>query len=212
MNFDKIIDVTRRVYPGMAVWPGDEGVIIETRSSMKKGDKCNVTSIKFGMHTGTHVDAPLHFVDGSTTVDALDLSKFIGYVKVFDLKVEKCITADDIRNLPINEGDMVFFKTPNSLIPDDGVFYRDFIYLDLSAAGYLVDRNVKTIGVDYLSVEKFNSPDSEVHKLLLSNKVGVIEGLYLKEVAEGEYFFSCLPLNVVGVEGSPARAVLVEVK
>ncbi len=210
MKIKKIIDVSRRIYPGMAVWPGDSPVEIGINSSIKQGDACNVSSIKMGLHTGTHIDAPFHFIDGGKRICSLNLSQYIGTVKVFDLKSEGFIDRSSISSLPIFEGDTVFLKTRNSLLHQTQPFHKEFIYIEESAARHLAEKKIKTLGVDYLSVDGYSSSEHPAHHLLLSNEIGIIEGLYLKEVQEGEYFFSCLPLFIEGADGSPVRAVLFE--
>ena len=212
MRIKRIIDVSRRIKTGMTVWPGDDGVTIELNSSIKMGDPCNVSSMHMGLHTGTHIDAPRHFLDGMEDIASLDLSKYIGYVKVFELNVSECITADDIKELYIEEGDAVFFKTSNSDISNVEEFRKDYIYIDKSASEFLVEKGVKTVGIDYLSIDGYYTEGYLSHYTLLSRGIGVIEGLYLKEVEPGKYFFSCLPLNIEGVDGSPARAVLLELE
>lgn len=211
VNFKKIYDVSRAIYPGVAVWPGDEGVELKKVSSMDEGAKCNVSVLKAGVHTATHVDAPLHFINGAEDVCNIDLSKFIGMAKVYELHCSDCIKKTDIDMLDIKNKDRVFFKTPNSMKDLNEPFNKDFIYLDISAARFLIDIGVEAIGIDYLSIEKFDSHDNEVHKLLLSNKVAIIEGLCLKEIKQGTYFYSCLPLALKGADGSPARAILAEI-
>ncbi|RCX21002.1 kynurenine formamidase [Anaerobacterium chartisolvens] len=215
MKIKKIIDVSRRIYPGMAVWPGDSPVEIEINSSIEKGDACNVSSIKMGLHTGTHIDAPFHFINGGKRISSLNLSHYIGTVKVFDLKVQGFIDKSSISPLPIFEGDTVFLKTRNSLLHQTEPFCKDFIYIEESAAAYLAEKKIKTLGVDYLSIDGYSSSGylsdgHPAHHLLLSNEIGIIEGLYLKDVQEGEYFFSCLPLSIEDADGSPVRAVLFE--
>ncbi|MDP4179901.1 MAG: cyclase family protein [Bacillota bacterium] len=212
MNIKRIIDVSRKIKIGMTVWPGDSGISIGRNSSIKEGDVCNVSFINMGLHSGTHIDAPMHYIDDSLDISRLDLSRYIGYASVFELDVKECITADHIRDLPLKENDIVFFKTRNSEIPESEEFQKDFVYLDKTAAELLLEKGVKTIGVDYLSIDSFYSTGFHSHYLLLSNNIGVIEGLNLKEVSAGKYFFSCLPLNIEGVDGSPARAVLLELE
>lgn len=212
MKVRRIIDVSRQISPAMPVWPGDDGIEIHRLASIEGGDSCNLSSIAMGLHAGTHVDAPLHFIDNAASIEALDLFRFIGYAKVFELDVSGVITGDSIKGLEINEGDIVLFKTANSLIPAKGEFQKEFIYLDSSAAQVLVDRKVGAVGVDYLSIDRFHSSGHPAHHILLSGEIGVIEGLYLKEVEAGTYFFSCLPLKIEGVEGTPARAVLLELE
>ncbi len=195
----------------MTVWPGDGGMEVTKDMLIKKGDICNLSSLSMGVHTGTHVDAPLHFIDEGKDIGHLDLSRFIGLVNIFELKSEKVITADDIEYLEIKSGDAVFFKTRNSLIPEEEPFNKDYVYFDITAAELLIKRGVKTVGVDYFSVDGFGLGEYPVHMLLLSHEIGVIEGLRLKDVGEGRYFFSCLPLKVEGVDGAPVRAVLLEI-
>ena len=210
MRVKRVIDISRRIYPGMTVWPGDRGVAINQESQIDQGAVCNVTSIHMGMHTGTHVDAPYHFINDGKDLGSLDLLKFIGMVKVFELKVEKCITRQMVEALPIDKGDAVFFKTSNSRSIETQLFSEDYIYLDAEAAAYLVEKGIRTIGVDALSIDAFDTAEYLAHKLFLSKEIGIIEGLNLKDVKQGTYFFSCLPLNIPGVDGSPARAVLLE--
>ena len=204
----KIIDISRPIYPGMTVWPKDENVKVIELSSMNKGSKYNLSAIKMGLHTGTHIDAPLHFIDEGNHIGGLDLSRFIGKAYVFEVRSKDCVSKKDIIDFPIPESGIVLFKTLNSEEPIEKPFNKEFIYLDISAAQYLVEKKVKTIGIDYLSIEKFNNPGFPIHKLLLSNNIGIIEGLYLKDVSPGSYFLSCLPLKLENVEGSPARAIL----
>jgi len=212
MKFNNIIDISRRIYPGMVLWPGDAGVQINRQASIKSGDICNLSSINMGLHTGTHIDAPLHFIDEGEDVSSRNLSRFMGFAKVFELNVKECITADDIKSLSIDEDDIVLFKTVNGLIPEEADFVKYYVYIDASAAKWLIDKKVKTVGIDYLSVDNFYLEDSPVHRIFLSQGVGIIEGLQLKDVKEGRYFLSCLPLRIDGVDGCPVRAVLVEIE
>lgn len=212
MKIKKIIDISREISPETVLWPKDAGVKINTEASLEKGDSCNLSSIEMGLHTGTHIDAPFHFIQKGIGIMSLDLSKFIGFVKVFELQVESVITEESIRLLDIQEGDAVFFKTSNSELPVKGEFNKAFIGIDASAAQYLVDKKIRTVGVDYLSVDRFGSQTHPAHHILLAQEIGIIEGLYLKNVDPGTYFFSCLPLKIQGVEGTPARAVLLEIE
>jgi len=210
LKIKRIIDIGRKLNADMAVWPGDQKIHIGKDSLIRNGDKCNLSSIKMSVHAGTHVDAPLHFIDSSDDIGKLDLSGYIGYVKVFSINSPEYISSDDIINLPVNKGDIVFFKTRNSELPQNAPFNRSFIYLHQSASEYLASKGVKSVGVDYLSVDKYDSQEALSHNILLSKKIGIIEGLYLNGVCDGLYFFSCLPLNIEGSDGAPARAVLLE--
>lgn len=210
MKIKKIIDVSRKIHAKIAFWPDDGGFVITRQMLIKEGSHCNLSSIFFGMHTGTHVDAPYHFLDNAKNVSELDLSKFIGFVKVIEINTGKHIEKEDIKDLGIKKGDVVFFKTSNSNIKQDKPFYKDYVAIGLSAAEYLAKIGIKTVGIDYFSVEEYKSKNHKVHLTLLSKEIGVIEGLYLKDVIPGNYFFSALPLNIEDVEGTPIRAVLIE--
>ncbi len=210
LKIKRIIDIGRKLNEDMAIWPGDQKIQISRDSLIQNGDKCNVSSIKMSVHAGTHVDAPLHFIDSSDDIGKLDLSGYIGYVKVFFINTSEYISLDDVIHLPINRDDIVFFRTRNSELPQNTPFDKSFIYLHQSASEYLASKGIKTIGIDYLSIDKYNSEEALSHNILLSKKIGVIEGLYLNDVSDGIYFFSCLPLNISGSDGAPARAVLIE--
>lgn len=210
MKIKRIIDISRTLYPDMLVWPGDTKFKIKKNLSIKTDDIVNVSSLEMSVHTGTHIDAPLHFIDEGLDISSLDLTRFLSFAKVFELKVERCITGNDLIPLDIEEGDILLLKTANSYLPEEEVLSEKYIALDLSAAEYLIKKKVKTIGVDHLTVDSYNSKTFPVHNLLLSGNIGVIEGLRLKNVPEGVYLLSALPLKLAGADGSPTRAVLVE--
>jgi arylformamidase len=210
MKVKRIIDASRKIYPGMTLFTGDRGVVIKRAISIETGGIANVSSITMSLHTGTHIDAPYHFIKRGNDIASVDLSRFIGPSKVFELDVKTSITAHDLSGLPINEDDIIIFKTSNSYLPETEKFSEKFICLDVSAADFLIEKKVKTIGVDSISTDDFQSNDFPIHILLLSGNIGIIEGLRLQDVSQGEYFLSCLPLNIEGAEASPARAVLME--
>lgn len=209
MKIKKIIDISHPIHPGMALWPGDEGITVTTMESIDQGDACNLSGVSFGLHIGTHADAPSHFIKGGKTTSELDLGRFTGMVKVFCVRAIT-ITAENLKGLPISPGDAVFLKTDNSLLPDGASFNKEYTHLDEGAARYLADAGIRTLGVDYMSVDCFESRDYPVHRMLLSRDIGILENLNLRDVAEGGYFFSALPLSMEGVEASPVRAVLIE--
>lgn len=210
MKIKRIIDISGIISDRTTLWPGDEGVTLTKTQRLENGDTCNLSALRIGMHTSTHVDAALHFIAGGADVSSVSLDKFIGFAKVFNICTEKCISASDLSGLNINSGDIVLFKTSNSSMDMTGDFNKEFVYLDESAAKWLVDKKIATVGIDYLSVESFYAENAVSHKLLLGNGIGIIEGLRLNDVPEGDYFLSCVPLKIEGAEGSPARAVLVE--
>jgi len=212
MRIEKVIDISRKISEDMIVWPGDPNVHIARCCSMDDGSDFNLSNISMGLHTGTHIDAPLHFIKGGRDVLLMKPVNFLRFVKVFSLNVAKCITKEDLIDLPINEGDALFFRTSNSDLPENGAFNQNYVYLDISAAEYLLAKKVEVVGIDYFSIDGYEVEDYPVHKLFLSKGVIIVEGLYLKDVAEGVYLCSFLPLKINGADGSPVRAVLMEIK
>jgi arylformamidase len=210
MKLVRIIDVSREINEGITVWPGDEPVRIEERASIEKGDRCNTHGIKTGLHVSTHLDTPLHFIRDGASLDRFDIASFCGRCKAFDMTGKKRITADDINNLDIEKDDIVLFKTDNSGISLDMPFEQGFVAIDETAAGYLVQKKIKALGIDYLSVEAFRSPGHRVHHMLLGEGIILVEGLDLSNADEGEYFITFFPLKIKGVEASPVRAVLMK--
>lgn len=210
MKIKRIIDISGTINDRTTIWPGDEGIILNRIQNIESGDACNLSTLHMGVHTSTHVDAPLHFIAGGADVSSVNLNRFIGFAKVFNLSSQDCIRADDLSRLDINSGDIVLFRTRNSSLDMTGVFHKEFVYFDESAARFLADKKIASVGIDYLSVESYYAENAIAHKLLLQNEIGIIEGLRLHDVQEGEYFLSCVPLKLEGAEGSPVRAVLVE--
>jgi arylformamidase len=161
--------------------------------------------LEMNLHTGTHLDMPLHFIEGGNTVDNLDISKVITKCKVFDMThVEDKITKTDLENKEINIGDFIILKTKNSLKEE---FDFKFVYLESSGAEFLKDKGIKGVGTDALGIER-DQEGHRTHRTLLESEVVIIEGLRLKEVPEGEYLLFAAPLKIEGVEASPIRAIL----
>ena len=205
----KIIDISMPVYTGMIVYPGDPKVDIKKEKTFQK-DGVIVSKIAMGLHTGTHIDAPLHYLPDGKTIDQIPLESLTGNALVCDLSsVKDCIKAKDLRKFLIEKGDIVFLKTMNSNIIRKK-FSKKYVYLDSDGADYLIEKNIKAVGIDCLSIEKFNSSDAVVHKKLLRKEISIIEGLVLGHVAGGRYLTHCSPLRILGAEASPARCVLVQ--
>ena len=210
----KIYDVTVPISENVPVYEGDPKVKINVAASLAKGDAANVTQLCFGAHTATHVDAPNHFIEGTRKVAELDLEKFIGRCRVVELDAEVLeIEPKHVENLETIE--RVLFKTRNSAFWNDpGAGFRtDFTYISTEAARLLVEKNIKLVGIDYLSVEKFGSEDFATHITFLEKEVAIIEGLDLREVPAGDYELICLPLKIISEtgDGAPARTVLREI-
>jgi arylformamidase len=207
-RFERVWDVSVADRPDMHFYPGDPTLEQTQIRAIARGDAANLTHLTMGAHTGTHVDAPAHFIDGAPTLEQIPLDRFVGPAQVLDLRGHPAIDAQALRGHAIHDGGIVLCLTDNSKRWARPGFQKDFTYLTRDAAEYLLERKVKTIGMDYLSIEQFGSQTFEVHKLLLGAGVLVIEGLDLRAITPGEYFLSCLPLKLEGVDGAPARAVL----
>ncbi len=210
----KHYDVTIEISEDSVVYPGDPLVRIGEYRSIRHGDVCNISKLTLGSHTGTHVDAPKHFYEDGMTVNNLPLDNLIGKVKVFHIfdknssDTRLFIGVEDLKNLQIDEGDRIIFKTHNSDLLNMKEFYPEFVYLHPEAARYLVKKKIKTLGFDYFSVEKYDCDISETHYILLKENVIVIEGLDLRQIMPGDYEMVALPLKIRGCDGSPIRVVL----
>lgn len=210
----RIYDITLTLAPDLPTWPGDPPVEIKPLQSMETGDDNNVSFISMCVHAGTHVDAPYHFLGGKTpTVDQLPLKTLTGRVYVLEMLDVDLITASALEKADIPPRTRrLIFKTRNSQIwskPYQG-FKKDFVAISPDGAQFLVDRGVKLVGVDYLSVAPF-SDGTPTHQLLLKAGVVVVEGLDLSQVSQGRYSLYCLPLKLAGSDGAPARTILVGV-
>ena len=208
-----IFDVTVPLRNGLPTWPGDPLVDINDFRSLSNGDGANVTALNFGAHSATHVDAPAHFIEGATKVESLDLNVLIGEAEVVEVPEDAyAITKEFVLAHCSPGAQRILFKTRNSAFWDQPKleFRRDFTYLDLEAAQTLVQRGAKLVGIDYLSIEKFDSEKHETHLALLSHGVVIVEGLNLSDIPAGKYELICLPLRLQSNQGdgAPARVVL----
>ncbi len=206
-------DISVGVSPEIPVWPGDPPVVLERVKSMENGDEANISRIQSGVHVGTHIDAPIHFVEGGATVDAIPLKSLLGRAYVVDLRKADVLDAAALESARIPPRTRrLLFKTRNSELWTSGEtsFQRDFVAVDASGAEWLVKKGVKLVGVDYLSVAPFNDGEP-THRILLEAGVVVVEGLNLAQVSKGRYTLYCLPVKLMGSDGAPARAVLVGV-
>ncbi len=207
----RIYDVSVLIRPEMPIWPGDPGFKRTLYVSFEEGGSHDVSMITMGSHTGTHVDAPAHFIQGGPTVDKMPLDILVGEATVFGLDVEKEITTSDLETLDLDGATRVLFKTRNSTLWQRDEFTPDFVSFSADAAQYLVEKGIKLVGIDYLSVGSFYEDGGEVHKIFLSNGVIVVESLNLSEVEPGQYELMCLPLRILGGDGAPARVLLREI-
>jgi arylformamidase len=206
-------DITLTITPQTIVWPGDSPVVIKHTSSIASGDSANVSEITMSCHAGTHVDAPDHFLNNGITVNDLSLDLLVGRAYVLHLPDVSMITASVLMQADIPPRTRrLLFKTRNSDYWANGnkEFQSDFVALSVDAAELLVDRNVKLVGIDYLSIAPYKM-GTPVHTILLNAGVVVIEGLDLSQVSQGRYNLHCLPLKLGGADGAPTRAILVGV-
>lgn len=210
MSERRYYDVSMALCEEIPVFPGDPGLEITSHMSISNGDKANVSVISMGSHTGTHIDAPKHFIDTGAAIDELPPEYFMGEAKVFEIPDKDAVTFEDISSLDIEKGDIVLFKTRNSKERKTREFNKNSVYIAPDAASYLAEIGIKTVGIDYLSVERFGSEFCEVHHTLLESGIVIIEGLNLDGIKPGKYEISALPLKISGGNGSPARVVLIE--
>jgi arylformamidase len=207
-----IYDVTVPVSNELPTWPSDPGVEIVDYRSFAAGDGVNVSMLNLGAHTGTHVDAPAHFIDGAAKVESLPLDALIGDALVIEVPEEIRAIDEKFVQQHYAGTERVLFKTRNSAFwsEADPQFHTDFTYLDLPAARWLVEQGIKLVGIDYLSIEKYASEKHETHLALLSHGVVILEGLNLTGIVAGKYELICLPLRLRSNkgDGAPARVVL----
>lgn len=205
-----IYDISLPIGPSLPVWPGDPPVRLSQPAHLDRGDEYTLTRLDISAHTGTHLDAPAHFIPRGATVEALDLEVLMGPCRVVEVTEPGHVTAAVLDALVIPRGvARLLLKTTNSRLWAEGgaAFREDFVAVTADGAQWLVDHGIRLVGVDYLSVAPFDD-GAAIHRLLLGAGVVVVEGLDLRAVAPGDYQLICLPLKIVGSEGAPARAVL----
>jgi arylformamidase len=203
-----IYDITRTLQPGMPTWPGEPGPELRLIKEMAAGHPADVSHLSLGVHTGTHVDAPGHFIPGGAGVETLSLDVLVGPARVVRIQHPGAIHVEELERAGLEGVERVLFRTRNSDEWSDAVFKDDFVYLDPAAARWLAGRETRLVGVDYLSVESFAAPEPLTHRTLLNAGLVIVEGLDLREIAPGDYTLCCLPLKLAGADGAPARAVL----
>lgn len=202
-----ILDISTPIRAGMVHWPGDEEIEVARVSAIAEGALCNVTHLKMSAHTGTHMDAPLHFLDGRAAMDALPLDAVCGPCRVIAVDDPVCVRPEHVADA--RAGERLLFRTRNSqrdwsMQPFD----EQFVYISDAAARVMAERGVQTAGVDYLSVGGYSQDLAETHYTLLGAGIWIIEGLALQQVEPGAYELICLPLSIPGADGAPARAIL----
>ncbi|HNS02735.1 MAG TPA: cyclase family protein [Anaerolineae bacterium] len=206
-----IHDISLTITSDLPVWPGDPPVRLSQPLHLERGDTYTLTRLDMGAHTGTHLDAPAHFIRGGATVESLDLETLIGPALVVDARGRGHLSAETLEALAIPAGvQRLLLRTDNSLRwqRDEQTFAEDFIAIAPSGAAWLAARGVKLVGIDYLSVAPFDDSAS-THQILLGAGVVAVEGLNLSAIEPGDYQLICLPIKIGGADGAPCRAVLV---
>jgi arylformamidase len=209
----QIYDVSVSLSAATPTYPSDPEIEIKAWSTLANGDSANVSLISFGLHSGTHVDAPAHFIAGGAKVQSLPFDSLVGEAQVVEVAPDlRVIDADFVAARCVPGSERILFKTRNSAFwsnTHEG-FREDYTYIDPDAARCLVELGIKLVGIDYLSVEQYKSESFATHLALLSKGIVILEGLDLREVPGGVYELICLPLKIAGGsgDGAPARVIL----
>jgi arylformamidase len=209
----KLFDISIPVSPALPVWPSDPGILLERYRSISRGNASNDSRVACSVHSGTHVDAPAHFVENGATVEQLPLDILIGPVTVVELPEIDVITPDliEAQRLPAKTKRLLFKTKTSELWDDPGhQFNPDFVALSSESAGWIASKGIQLVGIDYLSIQLFRDAEPLTHRVLLEAGIIIIEGLDLRDISPGVYHLICLPLKLVGSDGAPARAILIE--
>lgn len=199
----KWVDVSVPIYSGMVHFPDNPSIEIDSISDVNKGDLCTVSRLTMGTHTGTHIDAPIHFLPGGAGAELTPLENLIGPARVIEIKDPDSIKAEELRAHKLGHRERLIFKTSNSeRCWKTSQFIPDFVSIAADAADYLASLNTLAVGIDYLS-----AGGPETHRTLLGAGVVIVEGLNLTGVSPGRYELLCLPLKLGG-DGAPARVLL----
>jgi len=210
MRNKEFIDISFPYFDDMAIYPNNPQYCCRKISDLQRGDSCNVSEIAVGTHTGTHLDAPSHFIKNGITIDRLPLEQINGKAKVLRIE-ENVITKECLKKYEIGKDDIIIFRTSNSDVFNGSKVLESYVTLDYEGAQYLVDQGVRMIGIDYMTIERpraLREQEKSVHKIILGAGIPILEMLDLRNVEEGEYMLFCFPLKLVGADGSPMRAVM----
>ncbi len=205
----KVYDISWPTFNGMTEYKDRKVLHLKATKTFQK-DYVRESLITIGSHTGTHIDAPAHFLKEGKSIEEIGPLSCVGPAQVIDMThVETCIDAEEINKIEIKPNMLVLFKTKNSQLQVNAPFNHDFIYLNAEGAKALVEKEARAVGIDYLGIER-QQPNHETHTTLLEKNIPIIEGLRLAHVNAGNYFMWCLPLSIPGIDAVPARAVLIE--
>lgn len=204
-----IYDISVPLRNGMHVWPSDPEVRLDACIHDADGHRIRVTAIRCGSHTGTHLDAPSHMIEGAETLSDIQLDVLIGPVRVVEVSGVPSIGLGHLERADWTGVTRVLFRTDNSSHWSDMRFHERFVYLEPEAARFLATHGVRLVGIDYLSIDAYSSIDHATHFVLLSESIVVLEGLDLSRVPPGDYQLVALPMKLDGADGAPVRAILI---
>jgi arylformamidase len=203
------IDVSVTVRHGMPHWPDNPPIVLERAMDIGRGDQCNLSHLAMGVHSGTHMDGPLHFFHGSLGLDTMPLDATIGAARVVEIHDPQAVTVEELVTHQLRSGERILFRTQNSTrCWSIDTFVEDFVYISEHAAVYLAEIGIRTVGIDYLSVGGYAVDGAKIHRILLDAGIWIIEGLDLSPVRSGRYEMICLPVKLHDSDGAPARAIL----
>lgn len=203
----ELYDISQTLTEGMAVWPGDPEFRQQWVSRIREGKESNVSAVHMGIHTGTHLDAPLHLNDTGRDIASAAIEHFLGSARVLDVPSENCIRASDLSLLDWQGVRRVLFKTSSCNLPIEALGQR-YIFLHADAAEFMVHKGIVLVGIDAPSVDALDSKNLPAHRILLEHDIPILEGVCLGHVPSGDYELICLPLKLAGFDGSPVRAIL----
>lgn len=208
--FEAAYDISVTLGEDGAAYPGDVPYSREMTSTITAGANYNLSTLRLSAHSGTHIDAPAHYINGAKTLDMYPLERFILTANVIFIEDDESIKSDTLRHSEIKDGEAVLFKTHNSVsgLCRSHIFSERFVYLSKEAAELCVDIGVSLVGIDYISIERFGDNESPVHYMLLKNDVLILEGIDLSRVASGKYTLAALPMRIKDAEAAPTRAIL----
>ncbi len=208
----QIIDISVPLSETTPVWPGDTRIQLKTITSRDQGNEYHVSQFTFSSHNGTHIDAPFHFLNAGTKLPEIPVSRFLIRTNVIEYSNAGHITEKFIHSLRLEGAESLLFKTQNSswLEKSEEDFHENFIALQPCAARILVELGIRLVGIDYFSIEPFDSETHQVHKILLNNNIIILEGINLSSIRPGEYLLVCMPIKINSPDGAPVRAVLLD--
>lgn len=202
-----LIDISVALHSDMPTWPGSSGVLIQQARAIAAGDPANESKLEMNVHCGTHVESPLHFIDGGGRMDSVRLDALVGPARVEHIRDDVAIGPEELAAVPVGT-ERLLLRTRNSeLWQSAEPFRKDYVALTLDGARWIADRGMRLVGVDYLSVQRWGD-DPETHRVLMRAGVTILEGIDLSNAPAGEYRLTCLPLRIEATEAAPARAIL----